>query len=43
MLAEPDAWEDLEVFGTEITSLTAIIESNVDTEPLEASVQEDVG
>lgn len=40
MLAELDAWEDLEVFGTEIISLTAIIKSNVDTKPLEASVQE---
>ncbi|GAA1435938.1 hypothetical protein GCM10009641_33360 [Mycobacterium cookii] len=42
MLAEPDAWEDLKLFGTEITSLTAIIESDVDSEPLEASIQEEL-
>ena len=39
MLAEPDAWKDLEVVGTEITTLTAIVESNVEAAPLETSVQ----
>ena len=42
MLAEPDAWQDLKVVGTEIVSLTAIIESNVEAEPLEPSVNEEL-
>ncbi len=42
MLAEPGAWEHLEVIGSEITSLTAIIKSDVDAAPLEASVQADL-
>jgi hypothetical protein len=40
MLAEPDAWKDLEVVGTEISSLTAVIEKDVDSKPLDAPVQE---
>jgi hypothetical protein len=39
MLAEPGAWEHLEVVGSEITFLAEIIASDVDADPLEASVQ----
>jgi len=39
MLAEPGAWEHLEVVGSEITTLAAIIESDVEATPLAASVQ----
>jgi len=42
MLAEPGAWEHLDVLGTEITTLTAIIQSEVEAAPLEASVQVDL-
>ncbi|SJN37471.1 NACHT domain-containing protein [Luteococcus japonicus] len=39
MLAEPGAWEHLEVLGSEITNLAANIRREVDAAPLEASVQ----
>lgn len=39
MLAEPGAWEHLEVVGSEINSLAAIIQSDVHANPLETSVQ----
>ncbi|NOJ58430.1 NACHT domain-containing protein [Arthrobacter sp. 260] len=39
ILAEPDAWEHLEVVGSEITTLSAIIEKDVHAAPLKASVQ----
>ncbi|WP_157973897.1 NACHT domain-containing protein [Desertihabitans aurantiacus] len=42
MLAEPGAWEHLKVVGTEITTLTAIIESDVAATALDASVQADL-
>ncbi len=39
MLAESGAWEHLEVVGSEIAILAAVIESEVEAAPLEASVQ----
>lgn len=42
ILAEPAAWEHLDVVGTEITTLTAIIKSDVAATALEASVQADL-
>lgn len=39
MLAEPAAWQHLNVVGSEITSLAAVVEGDVQSVPLAASVQ----
>lgn len=39
MLAEPGAWEHLDIVGSEITSLSEIIERDVEATPLEAPVR----